>query len=301
MADTPSSPPPCAPPPATAAAAAAAAADPRPEVPDPLAANPPARSLAADDLWRSLTHWELWGRLGWQDILQRYRRSVIGPFWITASMGVLVATLGLLYATLFQVDVPSYLPFLALGFIIWTFVNAAFNEGAQVFILAEGYIKQMDTPLSLHVMRAIWRNLIVLAHNMLVFLVVALLYPQPWGWGLLTLIPALILLVANAVWIMIVLGLAGARFRDIPPIVASLLQLVFFVTPIIWKPELLEGRALFLNANPVFHLVDLVRAPLLGETASALSWVVVLAITVGGWRLTWWALNRFGPRLAYWL
>ena len=259
------------------------------------------RNAALQDLRDGISRWQLWGLLGWQDILQRYRRSVLGPFWITASMGVLVTALGLLYANLFRIDVAAFLPFIAVGFIFWTYISTTLNEGCSVFISAEGIIKQLDMPLSLHAFRAVWRNLIILAHNLIVLVVVAVVFSVDFGLQTLAIIPGLALLVLNIIWMMIVLGFAGARYRDIAPIVGSILQLAFFLTPIIWKPELLQGRVFILNANPFYHFIELVRAPLLGESVGMISWIVVVVITLLGWMMALEVLSRYGRRLAYWL
>lgn len=259
------------------------------------------RNVALQDLRDTVSRWQLWGLLGWQDILQRYRRSILGPFWITASMGVLVTALGLLYANLFRIEVGAFLPFIAVGFIFWTYISTTLNEGCSVFISAEGIIKQLDMPLSLHAFRAVWRNLIILAHNLIVLVVVAVIFSVDFGLQTLAVIPGLALLVLNSLWMMIVLGFAGARFRDIAPIVGSILQLAFFLTPIIWKPELLQGRTFILNANPFYHFIELVRAPLLGGSVELISWGVVLGITLLGWAAALAVLSRYGRRLAYWL
>ena len=243
----------------------------------------------------------LWGRLGWQDIRQRYRRSKIGPFWLTISMGVMVGAMGMLYAGLFKIDVADYLPFIALGFIVWGLISGLITDGCAAFIGAEGIIKQVGLPLSVHVYRVVWRNLIIFGHNILIFVVVAVLFSIWPGWVGLLALPGLALLCLNGVWAGLLLGLVSARFRDVPQIVASIVQVFFFLTPIIWKPELLPGRALVLDLNPFFHFVELVRTPLLGQAPGLASWLAVLGITLGGWLLTLAMYRRYRWRIAYWV
>jgi ABC-2 type transport system permease protein/lipopolysaccharide transport system permease protein len=243
----------------------------------------------------------LWGTMGLQDIRQRYRRSVIGPFWLTISMGVMVAALGLLYGTIFKQQTDEYLPYVAAGFVIWGLVSSLLLDGTGVFIIAEGLIKQLAAPLSIYVYRAAWSNLIIFFHNVWIFFIVALWYGKSPGWVVLLTIPALAVVVLNGVWMGLLFGMLSARFRDIPQIVASVVQVMFFVTPVIWKPNMLPGRALVLDMNPFYYLVELVRAPLLGYLPSARIWVGVLLITVLGWgvSLLFYAVYRW--RLAYWL
>ena len=247
----------------------------------------------------------LWGMLGWQDIRRRYRRSVLGPFWLTISMGMLVAMLGALYGALLKVEFAVYVPFLALGVIVWTLISGLITEGCTAFISAESIIKQTNLPLSVHVYRMVWRNLLIFFHNFVIFVVVAALFAIWPGWTGLLALPGILLLCLNGIWVGLFLGVVSARYRDVPPIVASLVRILFFVTPIIWMPELMPGRALMLalvlDFNPFFHFVELVRAPLLGQAPELVSWLAVAGVTLGGWLLTFELLRRYRRRIAYWV
>ena len=243
----------------------------------------------------------LWGLLGWQDIRRRYRRSILGPIWLTISMGVFVAALGTLYGALWKVEIVDYVPFLALGFIVWTLISGLITDGCSAFTGAESIIKQTNLPLSVHVYRIVWCNLIVFCHNAVIFVVVAVLFSIWPGWTGLLALPGLVLLCLNGIWVGLLLGIISARFRDVPPIVASVVRILFFVTPIIWMPELMPGRALVLDFNPFFHFVELVRAPLLGRAPGFLSWLAVLGITLGGWLVAFALLRRYRWRIAYWV
>jgi homopolymeric O-antigen transport system permease protein len=258
-------------------------------------------TLAFLDVTEGARAWYLWGLLGWQDIRQRYRRSMIGPFWLTISMGALVAGLGVLYSGLFRIEVANYLPFVALGFIVWGLVSSLFTDGCATFISAEGIIKQASLPLSVHVYRVVWRNLIIFGHNIVIFFIVAVIFSIWPGWTGLLALPGLVLICLNGVWLALLLGLVSARFRDVPQIVASLVQVAFFLTPIIWKPELLPGRTWILDFNPFFHFLELVRAPLLGQMPTLASWLTVLGITLAGWFLTFAMYRRYRWRVAYWI
>lgn len=256
---------------------------------------------AWDDLLEGARRWRLWSRLGWHDIRKRYRRSVLGPFWLTLSMAVLVGSLGLIYGTLFRLELEGYLPFLAVGLATWTFIASFLNEGCIGFIEMEPLIKNVRIPMSLHVLRALWRNLIIYGHNIVIFAVVALIFGiWPGAAGLLA-VAGLALLLVNAGWIMLLLGMICTRFRDVPPIVGSVIQLLFFVTPVMWKPELLGDRRYLMVLNPFYHLLEVIRAPLLGEVPGWESWVAGLLFAVAGWAFTFACFTRFRKRIAYWL
>ena len=85
-------------------------------------------------------------------------------------------------------------------------------------------------------------------------------------------------------------------------IVSSIIQISMLITPIFWPPDSLVGsrRLFFVETNPLYHMIDLVRGPLLGQVPGVISYVVVLLITVGGWVLTYRVFTRFRKRIAYW-
>src|SRR6266850_2293276 len=171
-------------------------------------------SLAVDDFWRALRHPELWVLLGWQDIKQRYRRSMLGPLWLTISTAVMVIALGYVYAVIFRQSLNDYFPYLAAGLVIWSFISGTIVDGCQTFIASEGIIKQIRVPFFAHVMRVIWRNMIVLGHNAIIIVVVVVLFASAQDpFVLLMFIPGLALVVLSAAWVTLLIGMICARFR----------------------------------------------------------------------------------------
>jgi ABC-2 type transport system permease protein len=262
-----------------------------------------------EDLTEGWRQRELWGHLGWQDIKQRYRRSVLGPIWITISMAVTAIALGILYAGLFGNDLSVQLPYILVGFIIWGFISGCVLEGAEVFIANEGLIKHLPAPLSVHVYRLIWRQTLLFAHNMIVYLIMLVVFPQPLNWTVLLAVPAFVLLMINGAWVALLFGIVTTRFRDLTPITQSIVQLMFFLTPIVWiyedllnspNPAIAE-RARLAEFNPFLHFVEIIRRPLLGQEQHLRYWVIVLVITVVGWALTLLVLRRYRSRVSYWV
>jgi ABC-2 type transport system permease protein len=272
-------------------------------------AQPTARTWrkAVDDLVGGWRQRQLWAHLGWQDIRQRYRRSVLGPIWITISMAVTAVALGVLYAGLFGNDLAVQLPYILVGFIVWAFISGCISEGSEVFIANEGLIKQLPAPLSVHVYRLTWRQVLFFAHNLIVYAVMLVVFPQSLGWASLTALPAFVLLAVNGAWVALLLGIVTTRFRDLAPIIQSLVQLLFFLTPIVWiyddllKNAAVAERARLVEFNPLLHFIEIIRQPMLGQEQHLRHWVVVLVITVVGWAVTMVALRRYRSRVAYWV
>ena len=243
---------------------------------------------------------ELWITMGLHDTRQRYRRSFLGPFWITISMGVMVAAIGLLYGKIFKQNLAEYLPFLCCGYVSWGLISGLILDGTRSFIAAETMIRQITAPISIYVYRSVWTNLITFAHNIWIYVIVALWFGVNPGWAGLLLIPALVIVLINGMWVGLLIGLFGVRFRDVPMVVQSVVQVLFFVTPIIWRPEMLPGRAVLLNLNPFYHFVEIIRGPLLGRIPSPENWAAVVLVTLIGWGVAMLFYSAYRWRTAYW-
>ncbi|HEU4360154.1 MAG TPA: ABC transporter permease [Mycobacterium sp.] len=270
------------------------------------AAQSKSLARARADLIDGYRRHELWLHLGWQDIKQRYRRSVLGPFWITIGTATTAVAMGGLYSKLFHLDLAVHLPYVALGLIIWNLLNAAILEGADVFVANEGLIKQLPTPLSVHVYRLVWRQLILFGHNIVIYLPIALIFPKPWSLADLSVLPALALIMLNCVWVSLCFGILATRYRDIAPLLFSVVQLLFLMTPIIWNYDTLRAQGAtrwmaFIEFNPLFHYMDLLRMPLLGAHQPLRHWAIVLVLTVLGWSCAAAAMRQYRARVAYWV
>ncbi|OZI32039.1 ABC transporter permease [Bordetella genomosp. 10] len=260
-------------------------------------------STATRDIFSAFGRLSLVTILGWQDVRQRYRRSALGPFWLTISMGVMIGTIGIVFGQIFKSPMHEFLPFVAAGIILWGFVSSCVTEGCTGFISAEGIIKQLPIPLFVHILRMLWRNIIILGHNIVILPLIFLVVAKPVGWIALLTLPGFLLVTVNVAWVALILAVLCARYRDLPQIVASVLQVVFYLTPIMWMPSHLPARAalFLLNLNPCYHLLQVVRAPLLGEAPSSLNWIVAVLMAVGGWAIALAVYGRYKRRIAYWL
>ncbi len=255
--------------------------------------------------WRDLAdgwhkHW-MWRALAVQDIKLRYRGSMLGPFWVTISTLVMVVAMGAIYSQLFHVDVNVYVPYLTIGLITWQLLSSIITEGCEIFLQSTSVIQQVPIPFSVYVYRGVCRNFMVLAHNLILVPVGLILFAIPVGWRVVELLPALLLLAVNGVWITVFLGLISTRFRDIPPIVASFLQVLFFVTPVIWPVEALGDWRGVATFNPLFAAIDVVRSPLLGLPAAESSWIILGIVTIVGCAGSFALFARFRSRIAYWI
>ena len=223
----------------------------------------------AQDIRGSLENWRFWVHLGWNDVAKQYRRSFLGPVWITLNSGIFIVAFSLIGAQLFSQNIESYLAFFATGNIFFGFFSTLITEGCTSFTSAESYLKQGSVPKLTFVFRVIVRNLVMLGHNAFIILGV-LLWLGAVGsvrWGAFLI--GIFLSVTAAFFVAAILGAMAARFRDIPLMVTTSLQVLYFLTPVMWRPEQLTERAQWLVVlNPLAVFLDLLRKPLLGQPTS---------------------------------
>ena len=227
---------------------------------------------------------------------------MLGPFWLTLSNAVMIVGLGLLYSSLFKMSLADYLPFIAVSLITWNTINAVVGDACTSLTSAEGIIRQLPLPYTVHILRCVWRNAVIAAHSLPIILAV-FLFTGAWpGWEALAALPGLALIGVNACALALFLGMLCARFRDIPPIVGSVMQLAFFLSPVLWKPELLgPGKAEWLVLNPFYVVMETVRGPLVEGGAALGVWASACLFTAAMAGLALGFFVRFRGRIAFWV
>jgi lipopolysaccharide transport system permease protein len=265
------------------------------------AAEPRRLGRALSDLSAGLRRWRLAGALARQDIRNRYRGSMLGPLWLTLSTALMFLGLGFLYSLVFRQNLATYLPYLAVGLIIWNLINQVVAEACTNLISAKGMIQQLPLPYTIHTLRAVFRNIIVAAHNLpLLIIVLAICHALPGTKGVVAIF-GLLLLIVNAFSVSSLLGMLCARFRDLGQVVSSLMQFAFFMTPIIWYESSLGHYAVWLALDPFYPSIETVRGPLLSTSVPASIWLLAMLYTAGLFVVSFVFFARFRDRIAFWV
>jgi ABC-type polysaccharide/polyol phosphate export permease len=259
-------------------------------------------SLLIKDLVSSLRRYRLWLYLGWNDVLKQYRRSFLGPIWITLSTGIFVVAFSMVGAQLFNQDLAAYASYFSIGFIIFGFLTSIINEGCQCFIAAESYLKQSDTPKMIFPLQVVVRNFIVFGHNAIVVLLVLLWAGTLQRINIAGVVFALVMIFITGVFLAALLGALSARFRDVPLMVSTFLQILFFLTPVMWRPEQLTERAQWLVAlNPMASFLQVLRDSLSGVAIKSVPLVTVFIVMLFV-MVAWFIFFRTARnRLVYWV
>ena len=260
-----------------------------------------AAEIAATEILAGFRSWRVWTILGWDDIRQRYRRSILGPFWITLSMGIFILLLGVIYGRLFHMDLSTYMPYLSVGYIVWGFISAVTTDSSGAFHEGSRIIKQIKLPYSIYVLRTVWRNFIVFLHTIVIFIPVAIYFKVVPNWNTFLAIPGLFFVIVNVIWVAAALAILSTRYRDIQPIVGTIVQLMMFATPIMWTVSSLGNATIVAEVNPVYHLIEVVRAPMLGSAPELRSWLVAGGMAVAGSLLAAGLLVSKSRRIVFWL
>lgn len=259
--------------------------------------------VALRDIKEALVKYRLALIFGWQDVAQRYRRSRLGAFWLTLNMAVFICAVGLIFGTLFQSEMRDFLPYLCVGVIVWGMISTSLSEACTTFSSSDGIILQIRMPLFTHVMRTLWRNMIIFAHNIVIFPIVMLIFGKGFGLNIFLVLPGFLLLSLNLAWMMLILAIICTRFRDMTQVVVNILQVMFYATPIMWMTKILPDHVsrAYIDFNPFYHFIELVRAPLFGNVPTASNWIVSICLVIIGWLIAIAFLGKYRWRVAYWL
>jgi|LauGreDrversion4_2_1035121.scaffolds.fasta_scaffold35429_3 ABC-type polysaccharide/polyol phosphate export permease len=268
-----------------------------------LSSKAKSRQKAFKDFINGLMMWKVWLQLAWQDISIRYRRSMIGPLWITLSMAITVYSMGFLYARLFHMKLESYFPYLVSGMLAWGLVQSILTEGVDAYLIASSLIRQVKLPYSFHIHRLVVRNFIIAGHNLLVMIPIYLWFSVELKWYFsFVLVFNLGLVYLNAFLVTNILALICARYRDLGQVFKSILQVLFFLTPVMWDPSLLPLKyQKLILLNPLYDFIQLVRQPLIGFLPSVEQYFMVMVYTLLGLAVNVMMFTRYRSRIVYWL
>jgi ABC-type polysaccharide/polyol phosphate export permease len=257
----------------------------------------------AGDLKAGLQNWHAWVYKGWYDIVLRYRRTALGPFWLVLTTGTMIACLALIAPILFGGGNPKFVPYMVAGIISWTYLSVCITEMSGAFLENAGDMRSIRLPSSVYVLQIIFRNIVVYCHLLLIYAFVILvthdgIMPDV-SWFLVN----LVIVSATLVPFGFILAIACARFRDIQQLVGAVMQIAFLLTPVFWDKHALLGssRSWVIEYNPLFHLLEMLRAPLLGQHLPSSAYAFIATLFVVGAVLSSVLYRAFIRRVPLWL
>jgi len=243
----------------------------------------------------------LWLTLGWEQTAARFRRTVLGPFWLTANLLAMAFAISFITGGLFGGSGNGNFPLIISGILCWSLIGAYLGDAANTFIAAGDLMNTMKLPLSFHIFLMLYKNVINFAAQLIALWVVLFLFktariPDP---SLLLALPMVIII---SVFLSLIIAMPATRFRDVYQTVVFTTQILFFLTPVFWSPASMTGRrAKVLSYNPFAHLLELIRQPLLGNTPSLIHWEwgIGMMLVLGAAAIT--MLTFYRKRVVFWL
>ena len=249
----------------------------------------------------SLRRWPLWTALAWEDIHDRYRRTVLGILWVTLSFALFCGVKILIFGTLARASPDFFSAYVVVGFLCWQFISPVVTDGCNVFIVSRGLIRGASLPLPVFILQSITRVAILTAFNAVAGFLILLFIGWPRSPVALAAVAAIPIYLATATAVQLILGTATASLRDLAPVVSTVMRVMFFLTPIIWIPAELGSIGNIAWFNPITHYIEIVRAPIVyGEVPEA-SWIIVLCCTLAFWVVAIAIFGCFRRRIVYWL
>lgn len=243
----------------------------------------------------------VWLQTGWTDVIWKYRRTKIGPFWHTLNLAAFVIVMGVIWSVVLNQDPLQHFRYVATSLTVWSLISSMITEGAGSIIGGQATALSMRYPYVAFAFGHVWRSLLLFGHHMLLYVAILVFTLYPPTWALLLLIPGLILVLLNGVWMSLLIGIICLRRRDVSQIVASLMQIAMFVTPIFWPRDLLGDKfSAAVDYNPLYHFVEILRGPMLGNVPTAANWAWAIGALIVGSALTAYVYGRTRDRLAFW-
>ncbi|MET4257110.1 ABC-type polysaccharide/polyol phosphate export permease/glycosyltransferase involved in cell wall biosynthesis [Bradyrhizobium sp. S3.12.5] len=238
--------------------------------------------------------------LAWSDMRHRYVRSLLGPFWMSLQMAIVVAVLGSVIGQMSNADMLARLPMLALSMTAWTFLNSVVLDATTALQNSASLIRDRALPPVIFLLQCTFRQGLFALHNACVPLLLWLLLTPHDLSGALAALPGLSLFVICTFGLSLVLGALATRYRDLKPIIESTLMLAFLASPVIWSADMINHRSTVMRLNPLTHLFAVWREPLAGGHVDATSIIyvlVALALLLGASVLTLVHLRK----AAFWI
>ncbi len=261
------------------------------------------RSLATD-LWRSLKAPEFWTISSWLDIVVRYRQSRLGIFWMLVPSFAYIWGIGAFFATMRSDPLSHFVAHVAIGYAIFRLVHLVLNDATSAFAAASSFILDGRVRLTDFVLRVLAKALFFFAMSLPAVALALFVAPELHAAGFALALLSFPLVLANALWIAVVFALVGARLPDLTQLVGTVFMFAFLLTPIIWDAAMMPPdsvRGMFVRFNPLFHMIEIVRAPILGHAVEPLTLWVMIGMTVAGWALAAFAYRRYARFVPLWI
>lgn len=244
--------------------------------------------------------------VGWQALSRRKldslnRRTQFGLYWVALSTFIFIMALSLVYSAIFSVPLSQYIPYISIGYAVWGFISNTIASAPGVFVTNATYITQRPFPLSLYIVSESIAKFFIFLIQFSVSIAACVFFAVKPTFALLVLPISFFIIIAWAAGVFLLLGVVSVKYRDVGQLVQSLLFIIFLCTPILWDADILQGRAMFVELNPIYHLIHIIRSPILDGTVPYGSLVAAAGFSASCVLAGSLCAARYGRRIVFWL
>ena len=242
-------------------------------------------------------------QLGLNDFKLANRRSRLGQLWSTIGVAIRIVAIGFVFGLFLTQDRGQYFHHVATGILAWTFISTALTTGSTAYLDGRNYVHGMATPKFGFPIRTTVREALLILQNLMLIPLIYLLAPRELSWSMLLFPFGFALAALATLGMAAMVALAVARFPDFAPLFSSAVGVLFFVTPIIWEPAALDGQLahFLLGLNPFYHLLQVMRLPLMGVLPTDINWALSALSAVAFPLISIWLVSRFRNRIGFWV
>lgn len=239
--------------------------------------------------------------LATSDLRARYKRSYLGPIWVTLTTLLGVVALGFVWSQIYKIDTSTLLPSLTIGIVVWQLIAGCISESTTAITRYSNTIRNLKTSFLFFPWLVVAKSLVNFSHNVIIIFIILLIYPPKLGYTQLLVIPGIIIVALNLLWISAFISIVAARFRDVESLITALLPILFFITPVLFKPDQLSSIRYLEWVNPLSWLVAVIRDPILGVIPSGGIYFLSISMAIFGCITTVALLNKVIKKIPFWL
>lgn len=254
-----------------------------------------------NDILSGLLKWRVIFFISFTDLRAKYRRTLLGPLWVVLGLAAGSVGLGFLWSILWNLPTEEILPRITVGFLVWIFISNSIIEGSNSLITQEMAIKNINLPLSFYPLLSLCRQVINFFHSLLIIVILYLIYPPSDYISILLFFPAIIATLLTIFLVTFTLSILSARFRDIPPLIAAVMPMLFFLSPVLFRIQQAESLSWLMWLNPLTYIITILRDPLLGQKPEVIFFVFMGFFTILSYIILAIIVDRKQANIVYWV
>ncbi|EKF6289094.1 ABC transporter permease [Vibrio cholerae] len=252
-----------------------------------------------EDLKESLKERQLWTTLAWIELKRGFSGTKLGVLWRPTSALIVGLSLGNVYSIILNKSTSDYIPYVVAGLVVWSLISQLITEGGKLFLANGPQIKEMPISYTSYIAKYLTRNIISFLLSSLAVILVLVYYNQLSRIEPIAFIFGTLMVVINGIWVSILFGIATIYIRDITELISNFMRLVFFITPVLWSPDMASSKGQIVKYNPLYYYLDVIRSPMIGHEVDIYSYYIIATITIVGLIVSVIVYSKYRDKISF--